>query len=219
MMANNPRVVAELGRPETPDETASRKAESSRVYRASQNTRNLVAALLVTLIVVVIIIFAVPRGALPPADPIDVAAVAERIEASEGRTVVVPNVPDEWIVNRASIEGDSTAAWTIVYVPNEETGFLRIAQGFDADPAWATRVLSGALIGGTVSIGGVQWDRYDIADPERAGNISAALSTVAGEDTILVYGSTDDETLAVAAASVADQVLALREEAEHEETP
>ena len=44
MMAQHPRIVAELGRPETPDETASRKAESSRVYRASQNTRNLIVA-------------------------------------------------------------------------------------------------------------------------------------------------------------------------------
>jgi hypothetical protein len=38
------RVVAELGRPETPEETAARKAESSRVYRSSQNFRNLIAA-------------------------------------------------------------------------------------------------------------------------------------------------------------------------------
>ncbi|HEX5728850.1 DUF4245 family protein [Microbacterium sp.] len=210
-MAQKPRVVAELGRPETPDEAAARKAESSRVYRASQNTRNLIAALLVTLAVVAIIILAVPRGELPPAEPIDVAAVAAEIESAEGRTVVVPDVPDEWIVNRASIEGDSTAAWTIVYVPDEEAGFLRVAQGFDADPAWTTRVLSGASVGGTVTIGGVEWDRYDIPDPARAGNISAALSTSAGADTILVYGSTDDETLERAAASVADQVLELRE--------
>ena len=81
-MAQNPRVVAELGRPETPDETASRKAESSRIYRSSQNTRNLVAALLVTLAVVAVIIFAVPRGAPPAADPIDVAAVAESISSA-----------------------------------------------------------------------------------------------------------------------------------------
>jgi len=212
MMAQHPRILAELGRPETPDEAASRKAESSRVYRASQNTRNLIVALAVTLVVVAVIIFAVPRGALPPAEPIDVAAVAQRIEAAENRTVVVPDVPDEWIVNGASIEGDSTAAWTIVYVPDEAEGFLRIAQGFGADPAWTTRVLNGASVDGTVRIGGVEWDRYNISDPARAGNVSAALSTQAGEDTVLIYGSTDDETLAVAAASVAEQILALREE-------
>ncbi|MET0828462.1 MAG: DUF4245 family protein [Microbacterium sp.] len=218
-MAQNPRIVAELGRPETPDETASRKAESSRVYRASQNTRNLIAALLVTLVVVAIIIFAVPRGEPPQAEPIDVAAVAEGIESAEGRTVLVPDVPEAWIVNRASIEGDSTAAWTIVYVPDETAGFLRVAQGFDADPAWTTRVLSGASVDGTVTIDGVEWDRYNIPDPSRAGNISAALSTQAGDDIVLVYGSTDDETLALAAASVADQIIALREESSNEGTP
>lgn len=218
-MAQNPRVVAELGRPETPDETASRKAESSRIYRSSQNTRNLVAALLVTLAVVAVIIFAVPRGAPPAADPIDVAAVAESIASAEGRTVLVPEVPEEWLVNRASIEGDSTAAWTIVYVPDETSGFLRFAQGFDADPAWTTRVLSGAAVDGTVMIDGVEWDSYAIPDPSRAGNVSAALSTQAGDDIVLVYGSTDDATLELAAASVSDQILQLREEATGEETP
>lgn len=217
-MAQNPRVVAELGRPETPDETASRKAESSRIYRASQNTRNLIAALLVTLAVVAVIILAVPRGEPPQRAPIDVAAVAQSIETAEGRTVIVPDVPDAWLVNRASIEGDSTAAWTIVYVPDETTGFLRFAQGFDADPAWTTRVLSGASVDGAVTIGGVQWQTYAIADPSRAGNVSAALSTQAGPDIVLVYGSTDQSTLERAAASVADQVIMLREETSNEDS-
>lgn len=217
-MAQNRRIVAELGRPETPDETASRKAESSRIYRASQNTRNLVAALLVTLAVVAVIIFAVPRGTPPETAPIDVAAVAQSIETAEGRTVIVPAVPESWLVNRASIEGDSTAAWTVVYVPDETTGFLRFAQGFNADPAWTTRVLSGASVGSTVTIQGVEWDRYDIPDPARAGNVSAALSTQAGSDIVLIYGSTDDATLELAAASVADQILQLRAETPDEET-
>ena len=211
-MEQKPRIVAELGRPETPDETAARKAESSRIYRSSQNTRNLVAALLVTLAVVAVIILAVPRGAPPEAAPIDVAAVAQGVENAEGRTVLVPDVPDEWIVNRASIEGDSVSAWTIVYVPDESAGFLNIAQGFDADPAWVTRVLSGASVDDTVTIDGVEWDRYRIPDPSRAGNISAALSTPAGDDIVLVYGSTDDATLERAAASVAEQIIALQNE-------
>jgi hypothetical protein len=221
-MAQSPRIVAELGRPETPEETAVRKAESSRIYRASQNTRTLIAALLVTLGVVAVIVFGVPRGTPPPADPIDVAAVAQGVSAAEGRTVIVPAVPADWLVNRASVEGDTTAAWTIVYVPDEQSGFLRIAQGFDADSAWTSRVLSGAAADDTVTIGGVEWDRYDIADPSRAGNISAALSTPAGADIVMVYGSTDEATLELAAAAVADQVLALREETPNdpdEDTP
>lgn len=211
-MAQNPRVVAELGRAETPDETAARKAESSRVYRASQNTRNLVAALIVTIAVVVVIILAVPRGTPPEPEPIDVAAVAQRVAAAEDRPVIAPDAPESWRVNVASVEGDGPRAWTIVYA--DETWFLRVAQGFDADPAWPTRMLSGASIDGTVTIDGIVWDRYDIADPSKAGNISVALATAAGADTILLYGNADPETLEEAAAAAAPEVERLREEAE-----
>lgn len=210
-MAQGPRIVAELGRPETPEETADRKAESSRIYRASQTTRNLIAALLATLIVVTIVIFAVPRGTPPEAAPIDVAAVAARVEAAQGRPVIAPDAPEDWRVNSAKMEGGSTQAWTIVYAP--ESGFLRIAQGFDADETWPTRMLNGADVDGTVTIDGIVWDRYAIDDPARAGNVSAALSVHAGPDTILVYGSADEKTLENAAASVSSEIQRLRDEA------
>ncbi|WES64969.1 DUF4245 family protein [Microbacter sp. GSS18] len=211
-MARGPRVVAELGRPETPDETAARKAESSRVYRSSQNVRNLLAALVVTVAVVAIVILAVPRGTPPEPEPIDVAAVAEGVSAAQGRTVVVPDAPADWRVNAASVTGDSVRAWTVVYAPAR--GFLRVAQGFDADPAWPTRVLSGADVGETVTIDGIVWDRYDIRDPSRAGNVSGALATQAGPDIVMVYGAVSDETLETAAASVAEDVREIREEGE-----
>ncbi|MGN8551010.1 UNVERIFIED_CONTAM: DUF4245 domain-containing protein [Microbacterium sp. SLM126] len=211
-MAQSPRIVAELGRAETPDETAARKAESSRVHRASQNTRNLVAALIVTIAVVVVIILAVPRGTPPEAAPIDVAAVAQQVSAAEERPIIAPDAPESWRVNVAAVEGDGPRAWTLVYA--DETWFLRVAQGFDADPAWPTRMLSGASIDGTVSIDGIVWDRYDIADPSRAGNISVALATQAGPDTVLIYGRADEETLHRAAAAAAPEVERLREEAE-----
>ncbi|QKJ19065.1 DUF4245 family protein [Microbacterium hominis] len=209
-MAREPRIVAELGRPETPDETAARKAESSRVYRSSKNIRNLVAALLATLAILLVIVLAVPRGTPPEAEPIDVEAVAADIAVAEDRIVVSPDVPDQWRVNGARIEGDGPRAWTIIYAP--ETGFLRVAQGFDADPAWPGRMLSGATPDGTVRIAGVEWTRYDIANPERAGNISAALSVEAGTDIILIYGAAAEDLLETAAAGMADDVIALREE-------
>jgi hypothetical protein len=212
-MAKAPRVVAELGRPETPEETAARKAEFSRTYRSSQNTRNLVAALLVTLAVVLVIVFAVPRGGLPERAAVDVAGIAESVSQAEDRPVLIPAMPEKWLANAAAIEGDSVRAWTIVYVPDEASGFLRVAQGFDADAAWPTRVLQGADIDHTVTIEGVEWSVYGIPDPARAGNVSIALSTQAGVDTIMIYGSTDQETAELAAAAVADQIRALAEEA------
>jgi hypothetical protein len=202
-MARDPRVVAELGRPETPDEAAVRKAASSRAYRSSQTTRNLVAALIATLAVVLIIILAVPRGTPPEREPIDVAGVAARVSANENRPLVVPDLPEDWRVNAATVEGDSVRAWTIVYVPGEERGFVRIAQGFDADPGWPSRTIRGAEIADTVTLGGVTWDRYEIRNPSAAGNVAAALGTTSGTDTILIYGTTDDAALEEAATAVA----------------
>lgn len=212
-MAAQGRVVAELGRPETPEEAAARKAEASRVYRSSQTFRNLIAALLVTLGIVAIVIFAVPRGEPAPRPPIDVAALAEEVSRTEGTTAVVPELPDTWLVNAAAVEGEAPRTWTILYVPGEDAGFVRVAQGFGADDVWATRLLSGADSAGTVTIDGVEWTEYDIPDPSRAGNVSAAISTTAGADTIVIYGATSADTLTAVAESLADQVRAANGEA------
>lgn len=205
------RVVAELGRPETPDETAARKAESSRIYRSSQTFRNLIAALIATVAVVAIVIFGVPRGEPPAPAPIDVAAEAAAVEQSLGRTVLAPATPDGWRVNQATIEGDAVSAWTVVYVPGDDPGFLRVAQGFDADEAWPGELLSGTRAESTTTIGGVVWDEYRPRTPEAAGNTSYALSTVVGTDRILIYGNARPETAAVIAEALAPDILDLQE--------
>ena len=75
-MSKQPPIVAELGRPETPEETAARKAEFSKTYRAGQSFRNLIAALIITLAVVAVVIFGVPRGE-PASEPqIDLPGIA-----------------------------------------------------------------------------------------------------------------------------------------------
>ena len=71
-----PRIVAELGRPETPQETADRKAASSARYRSSKTFRNLVAALLITIAVVADVYLGVPRGSLAEPEPAEVPAAA-----------------------------------------------------------------------------------------------------------------------------------------------
>ncbi|MEV8266077.1 DUF4245 family protein [Microbacterium sp. NPDC076911] len=211
-MASQQRIVAELGRPETPQETANRKAASSHAYRSSQTARNLIAALLITLVLVAIVIFGVPRGSAPEAEPIDVAAVAESVEAAEGQSVIVPDAPDSWRVNRAYVDRNDLSAWTVVYAPT--SGFVRIAQGFDADAAWTTRVLGGANSGDSVSIDGITWTQYDISDPDRAGGITAAMSTQVGDDTVLIYGVADDELLLQAAESVSESIHQLETESQ-----
>ena len=206
-MAPEPPVVAELGRPETPDETAARKAEFSRAYRASQNTRNLVAALLVTLAIVAVVVFAVPRGVPAPRDAVDVEASAAAVEAEYGRTVIVPDVPASWRPNSARVEA---GAWRVVYAP--ATGFVRVAQAFDATDSWPSRTLGGYAPTGSVTIDGIEWDEYRLPAGADAANISYAIATPAGDDIVMIYGATDADTAALAADGVTDQIRALREE-------
>lgn len=211
-MAKGPRVVAELGRPETPDETAARKAASSQVYRSSQNVRNLLAALIVTVAVVAVIVFAVPRGSVPEQPGIDVVAVASDVGSGIGRQLVAPTVPETWRVNKAELAGDDVQTWEIVYAP--ASGYVNVQQAFDADAGWASRQISGSRTTSTETIDGVAWEVFEIPDPARAGNISYALTTQAGADTILIYGggAIDAETVRTAARGLATQIVELQEE-------
>lgn len=205
-MATTPRIVAELGRPETPQETADRKAASSQAYRSSKTFRNLITALLVTLAVVVVIILAVPRGSLAEPEPVDVAAAAAQAEERVGHALLVPEVPDDWRANSARMEG---SAWRVVYAP--EKGFVRVAQGIGVDEAWVSQTLGGFAPSGDIAIDDIDWEVYEIPASARADNISYALATRAGDDTVLIYGATDAETAALAAAGVADQIRRLQE--------
>ncbi|EXJ53058.1 DUF4245 family protein [Microbacterium sp. MRS-1] len=206
-MASAPRIVAELGRPETPAETADRKAAASRAYRQSKTFRNLVAALLVTMAVVAVVYFGVPRGSLPDPEEADVAAAAQSASASIGHPLLVPVVPQNWRANSARLEG---SMWRVVYAP--PSGYVRVAQGVDADAGWATKVLGGFAPSGSVTIDGIAWDEYTIPAAARTDTVSYAISTSAGSDTVLIYGATDAATAAVAASGVTDQILTMREE-------
>lgn len=200
-----PRVVAELGRPETPEETADRKAAASAAYRSSKTFRNLIAALLVTVAVVAVVYLGVPRGSLAEPEPVDVAASAQTASASLGHPLIVPVAPADWRANSARLEG---GMWRVVYA--WPSGYLRVAQGIDAPEGWATRQLGGVAPTGRVTIDGIDWDEYVIAG--RTDTVSYALSTTAGTDTILVYGATGAADAAIAASGIADQIRSLREE-------
>ena len=206
-MASGPRIVAELGRPETPAETADRKAAASRAYRQSKTFRNLVAALLVIMAVVAVVYFGVPRGSLPDPEEADVAAAAQSAAAAIGHPLLVPVVPENWRANSARLEG---SMWRVVYAP--PSGYVRVAQGVDADAGWATKVLGGFAPSGSVTIDGIAWDEYTIPAAARTDTVSYAISTTAGSDTVLIYGATDAATAAVAASGVTDQILTMREE-------
>lgn len=211
-MSKNAPIVAELGRPETPEETAARKAEFSKSYRASQNFRNLIAALLITLAVVAVVIFAVPRGERASEPTIDVPAIAQDVESSMGSPAIVPDLDDFWRVNAAKLQGGATVVWNITVAPaaEDERGFIRIAQAFDDDSSWAPQMLSGTAAVDTTRIGGLEWDVYALRG-DSEDNVSYAIGTQAGSDYILLYGSRSADSTAELAESLIPQIEEIAE--------
>lgn len=212
-MSKGTPIVAELGRAETADETAARKAESSRVYRSSQTFRHLIAALIVTVAVVAVIVFAVPRGTPPDAPKVDVAAVAAGVKETMQRPVLVPEVPDKWRANSAHLTGTDVPVWDVVLAPaaESERGFVHVAQAFDADVRWAPQVLTGTAPTGTVSIDGRTWDVFTLADPGKSANVSYAIGTQIGKDYVLLYGALSPDATAGLATELAPQLQKLSE--------
>ncbi|MEJ1087242.1 DUF4245 family protein [Microbacterium sp. Mu-80] len=211
-MSRQPTVVAGLGRPETAQETADRKAESSRVYRSSQTFRNLIAALIVTVAVVAVVVFGVPRGTPVTAPEIDVAAIAADVETSMQRPALVPDTDDFWRVNAAQLDGGAVPVWDITLAPaaDDERGFIRIAQAFGADVSWAPQVLGGKAPTDTTTIDGREWDVFELGSGGDA-NITYALGTQAGPDYVLLYGSRSADSTAELASSLSAQLNDLEE--------
>ncbi|WP_337006372.1 MULTISPECIES: DUF4245 family protein [unclassified Microbacterium] len=212
-MSKQPPIIAELGRPETPDETAARKAAFSKAYRSSQTVRNLVAALLVTVAVVAVIIFAVPRGEPVAAKPIDVAGIAEGVESSMDRPVLIPELGTFWRANGAEMQGGATVVWEVTLAPKSDTerGFIKVAQAFEADSSWAPQRLNGIAPTDTVRIGGLDWDVYKPGGSEANANVTYAIGTQAGDDYILLYGSRSADSTAELAKSLIPQIETISE--------
>jgi hypothetical protein len=175
--------------------------------------RNLVAALLVTLAVVVVIVAVVPRGEPVAQKPIDVAGIAEGVESSMGGAVIVPELGSFWRVNAAEMQSGATVVWEVTLAPaaDDERGFIKVAQAFDADSSWAPQRLNGIAPTDSIRIGGLEWDVFEPAKAESNANVSYAIGTQAGDDYILLYGSRSPDSTAELAESLVPQIRTISE--------
>ncbi|BDI23562.1 DUF4245 domain-containing protein [Herbiconiux sp. L3-i23] len=205
-----PAIVAELGRPETPDETAARKAQNSRNHRDRQTTRNLVLALVASLGIVVLLVLIVPRGDVEQLRDVDYRATAEQASADVGEPLVVPDVPDTWSSNVAELRtgaADGVTSWYVGFI-TAERDFVGFSQGLDANPSWLSAVLDGSLATGTTDIGGAEWTVYDHRDEDGRGNLEYALALEDGGDVFVIYGTADPSEAEELAETVTKQVRA-----------
>ncbi len=197
-------IVAELGRPETPDEVADRKAAASAKRRANQTPLNLVFALLASLGVVALVVLVVVRPSSIPRDPIDYAAVAADAQGSVDVPLVVPDLPAGWTANRAELEtgtGDGIDSWQIgLLTPGEQ--YIGLVQGVRVDQRWVSEQTGDAEATDRLTIGDRVWQIYDRRDVEDPGNLAYAMTTTDGDATIVLGGTATDAEFEVLAQAV-----------------
>lgn len=201
-------IVAELGRAETPQETAERKSAASTKRRTNQTAVNLAIATVASLIAAVVLVLTV--GLVDSGsriDPVDYAAATEEAQASFGGQLVVPELPDTWTANYARVSTDAgqVRSWRIGFVTPDDA-FIELVQTLDANPTWVDGEVRGAASGPVVTIGGVNWTSYDRRDVDDPGNVAFALVTESGASTIVLAGTADDAEFDELAEAVAKEL-------------
>ncbi|WP_120339866.1 DUF4245 domain-containing protein [Cryobacterium soli] len=209
--ARAPRVVAELGRPETAEERATRLATNSRNYRSRKTINNLVFSLLATVGAVIVLVLIVPRSDTPLDRAVDYTAVAEQVQRGVDEPLVSPALPPGWSANAAEWRAggsDGVSSWYIgLITPRNE--FIGLTQAVNANSTWLAEQLKKVSSSDTITVDGVQWDVYRNPAPAAdQGNFESALVTEAGDSTYLLIGTADDEELAVVAGALSGQITA-----------
>jgi len=204
--AKQPAVVAELGRPETPEETAARKAENSRKRRANQTAFNLIVATIASLGIVLFLVVVVVRPTPEPTPGVDYAAIAAQSQAEATATLIVPALPDTWSANAANFETrNEVPTWYVGFI-TPTVQFIALNQGIGANPTWQSVVLDNAAETGSVTIDGLTWSVYDQRDKSDTGNFAYSMSTTTGDSTILLHGTAPIAEFELLAASIAAEV-------------
>jgi hypothetical protein len=130
-----------------------------------------------------------------------------------GSPVIVPELGDFWRVNAAGLTSGATVVWDVTLAPadEDERGYIRLAQAFDADSSWAPQRLNGIAPTDTVRIDGLDWDVYQPGGAGAEQNITYAIGTQAGDDYLLLYGARSAASTAELAESLVPQIRALPE--------
>ncbi len=201
-------IVAELGRAETPDEIADRKAAASAKRRANQTALNLVFALLASLGIVALVVLVVVRPSSIQRDPVDYASVADNAQGAVDVPLVVPDLPQGWIANRAELDtddGDGIDSWQIgLLTPGDQ--YIGLVQGIRVDERWVSEQTANAEATDRITIGDRSWQVYDRRDVDDPGNLAYILTTTEGDSTVVLGGTAGDAEFEVLAEAVDAQL-------------
>jgi hypothetical protein len=204
-------IVAELGRAETAQEIADRRATASAAHRNNQTLLNLVIALGASLLVVFVIVVVVVRpDQSGPAKAVNWVSVAKDAQQSVSTKLVVPRLPTGWSANRAQwvdtkSASDGIASWQIGFI-TPSTQYIGLVQGINADASWVSSQLQQKKSTGDASFGGLRWQVYDRRTDSDPGNLAYALVTTVGDSTVVLAGTASDAEFATLATEISGEL-------------
>jgi hypothetical protein len=181
-------------------------AERRAARRANQTTFNLVLALIASLGIVVFLVVVVvrPDASLPTVDFRAIGADAQDVDDR----FVVPDLPESWTANRSEFVGgssDGVVRWeTGLLTPDGE--FITMIEGIEANESWIAAQVADARTDDDIRIAGQDWAVYDRRDADDPGNHEYALVTIAGDLTVVLYGTASDDEFEVLAAAIAEEL-------------
>ncbi len=202
-----PRIVAELGRPETPEETAARKAENSRKHRSNQTLINLVLALAASLAIVLFLVAVVVRPDGAALSPVDYRAIAAQSQSTASSRLAVPDLPKGWTANLASLDtgSDGIEVWSIGFItPGKQ--YIGFVQGLSANDSWVSDQVEHAKPTSTRSVAGLDWSVYNRRGADDPGNYAYSMTTVSGSDSLVLHGTASTAEFRVLAQAIVDQL-------------
>jgi hypothetical protein len=199
----NGKVVAELGRPETPEETAARRAETSRAHRANQTTRNLVLAIIASLGIVLFAVLVVVRPSTNLVKAVNYRTVAAQAQQSVDTTLAAPVLPRGWKSNDAELKADAgkTVDWYVGLITPKQQ-FIAIEQGVDTSDTWYGSLLGKTPATGHVTIAGIRWTVYNRRNSSDAGNFQYSLAGSIGQSHFVLHGSADSAEFSELATAI-----------------
>lgn len=204
-------IVAELGRAETAQEIADRRATATATHRNNQTLLNLVIALGASLLVVFVIVVVVVRpDQSGPPKAVNWVSVANDAQQSVSTKLVVPRLPPTWSANRAEwvdakSAPDGIASWQVGFI-TPSTQYIGLVQGIKADASWVSTQLQQKKSTGDASFGGVRWQVYDRRTVSDPGNLAYALVTTVGDSTVVLAGTGSDAEFATLATEISGEL-------------
>lgn len=200
-----PRVVAELGRPETAEETRARKAQNSLNHRLNQTSKNLILSLIASVAIVIVLVLVVVRPHGSELHDVNYLKVAGDAQPQFPAPIAAPAMPKDWTSNSAVVtqsDSDGIQTWYVGFI-TPGTSFIGLTQGIKTNPTWVSDQLQQSKKTSDTRIGGLDWAVYDHRTASNPGNNAYALVTTSGDSTVVLAGTAPTSQFDLLATRVA----------------